>query len=44
MAQAILTEQNLATRKKVAIDLWAVYITYPVVMFFIKAVDIGQRK
>lgn len=44
MAQVILTEQNLATRKKVTIDLWAVFITYSVVMFFINAVNIGQCK
>jgi len=44
MAQALPTEQNPATRKKVAIGLWAVFIAYFVYYFFINSVNIAQPK
>ena len=44
MAQALLAEQDPATRKKVAIGLWAVFIAYFAFYFFINAINIAQPK
>jgi MFS family permease len=44
MAQALPTEQDLATRKKIAIGLWAVFIAYFAFYFFINAINIAQPK
>jgi len=44
MAQALPTEQNPALRKKVAIGLWAVFITYFVSYFFMNGINIAQPK
>jgi MFS family permease len=41
-AQALPAQQDPATKKKVAIGLWAVFITYFVAMFFMNSVNIAQ--
>jgi MFS family permease len=44
MAQALPAEQDLATRKKVAVGLWAVFTAYFAFYFFINGVNIAQPK
>ena len=44
MAQVLPTERDPATRKKVAIGLWAVFIAYFAFYFFINAINIAQPK
>lgn len=41
-AQALHAQQDQATKKKVALGLWAVFITYFVAMFFMNSVNIAQ--
>lgn len=41
-AQALPAQQDSATKKKVAIGLWATFITYFVAMFFMNSVNIAQ--
>ena len=41
-AQALPAQQDPAAKKKVAIGLWAVFITYFVAMFFQNSVNIAQ--
>ena len=41
-AQALPAQQDQATKKKVALGLWAVFITYFVAMFFMNSVNIAQ--
>jgi MFS family permease len=41
-AHALPAQQDSATKKKVAIGLWAVFITYFVAMFFMNSVNIAQ--
>jgi MFS family permease len=41
-AQALPAQRDQATKKKVALGLWAVFITYFVAMFFMNSVNIAQ--
>ena len=41
-AKALSAQQDSATKKKVAIGLWATFITYFVAMFFMNSVNIAQ--
>ncbi len=41
-AQVLPAQQDSATKKKVAIGLWATFVTYFVAMFFMNSVNIAQ--